>query len=97
MFIVGWGKSYTLYISYDYDWIHWYRYESSLELRQRIDQELFVETMRAVVNVNKAIQEYIDYAEFLTHHSRASTYVLIEESIKRFKEIMLEDISTVLK
>ena len=48
-------------------------------------------------NVNKAIQKYIDYAEFLTHHSTVSTYTLIKESIAWFKNIIHGDMSAVLK
>ena len=68
-----------------------HRYLSSLELRQRLDGELFVQTVRAMKNVSSALSEYLNYARDLTSGLPTSNFELMEQSIILFNSYMAED------
>ena len=82
---------------------HWFsvyichRHIRSLELRHRLDEDLFVETVQAMAEVSSTLLEYMDYADDLFTNSPTSTFKLIEQSLDTFNSIMHEDFVLVFK
>ena len=74
------------------------RYNSTVELKDRMDPTLFLETMAALEDIRVSIEEYINYAERLTSEWDTSKYSLIEKSLKQFyANVMFHDFDYLLR
>ena len=74
-----------------------YRYHSALDVRRRMDANLFTETIQAMMHVSSGIDEYIELSRSLTTFAFTSPYKLIKETLQRFQEVLLDDFNLIFR
>ena len=72
-----------------------FRLLESLDLKHRMDGELFISTILLIRDFEEAYNEYQDYAMRLTSLIDGTEYKLIEQSLRDFVNLMYDDMQSV--
>ena len=72
-----------------------FRLLESLDLKHRMDGELFISTILLIRDFEEAYFEYQDYAMRLTSLIDGTEYKLIEQSLRDFVNLMYDDMQSV--